>query len=91
MYMQHLMDDKTYVFSAVETIYFSMKWIHGIALQSCPTENKIPKLMYESAKRRCKVKPFRRDPVDSSMMTKIFDKYGFSDDLIDARFASMSG
>ena len=82
---------KNYGFSAVETIYFSMNWVHKIASETCPTESSIPKLMYESAKRRCKVKPIKRDPIDSGTMSKILDQYGFSDDLIEVRFAAMSG
>ena len=67
--------DRDCSFSMISSVYYAIKWVHGINDFVDPTENGFVKNMLEAAKRLNSHPVKRKDVVTSDMLVSLCDQY----------------
>ena len=81
--------DQNCSFSVISSVYYAIKWVHGINDLVDPTENGFVKNMLEAAK-RLKSQPVKRnDVITSDMLVALCDQYTGNFALTDIRDLTM--
>ena len=81
--------DQNCSFSVISSVYYAIKWVHGINDFVDPTENGFVKNMLEAAK-RLKSQPVKRnDVITSDMLVALCDQYTGNFALTDIRDLTM--
>lgn len=88
LYLTHLIDKKS-TSSVIDSVIYSLKWVHSLFGLQDPTDNSFVKNLQSSA-RRLNNNPIRKkDPVSSEMLVQLCDKYKDSNDLMVVRDLTM--
>lgn len=88
LYLTHLVDKKSSS-SVIDSVVYSLKWVHSLFGFVDPTDNTFVKNLQSSAK-RLNSKPVRKkDPVSTEMLIDLCNKYNDTDDLMVVRDLTM--
>ncbi|XP_030846300.1 uncharacterized protein LOC115926073 [Strongylocentrotus purpuratus] len=81
LYVTHLID-KGHSSSVIEGAVYAIKWAHSLRGFRDPKDNCFVKNLLESAKRQCKKKVNKKDPVTSDQVKELCKKHVHTEDAI---------
>lgn len=88
LFITHLLDNGA-THNTINSIIYSIKWVHGMCNKIDPTDNSYILALQESAKRTVRILKQRKDPVSIEMLLDLCNLYMGNDDLLIVRDLTM--
>lgn len=88
LFITHLMDSGA-THNTINSIIYSIKWVHGMCNKNDPTKNSYIVSLQESAKRAVRPLKQKKDPVSIEMLLELCNMYLGNNDLLVVRDLTM--
>lgn len=88
LFITHLMDSGA-THNTINSIIYSIKWVHGMCNKNDPTNNSYIVSLQESAKRAVRPLKQKKDPVSIEMLLELCNMYLDNNDLLVVRDLTM--
>ncbi|CAG2188210.1 unnamed protein product [Mytilus edulis] len=76
---------QTHTPSPINQAFYSIRWAHKITSEISPTDSDLVKNILEGAKRRLSVPVKKKEPMTADMLSHMFDKFYWEDNLYNQR------